>query len=107
MPNDGGASTALTRVGNIGRRALHRPPSPRYETLAPGVESHIQHFDVDSITRLLGVVGFRVERVGVDDARPSRSGAGRAVFTVRRWLTLVTPWHWGREMLVIARPADA
>jgi SAM-dependent methyltransferase len=105
MPNDGGASNALSIAGNAIRRTLRRPQYPRYLVLAPGVESHIQHFDVGSISRLLRAEGFRIDRVDVDDASPTRSRLGRSIFEVRRWLTRWTPWHWGREMLVIARPA--
>lgn len=104
MPNDGGPGMVMTRVGDLVRRVLRRTRSPRYLVLAPGVESHIQHFDVGSITRLLRSEGLRVERLDVDDASPTRSRLGGLVFRVRRFLTRRTPWHWGREMLIVARP---
>ena len=107
VPNDGAAATALTSTGNLIRRALRRPPSPRYLVLAPGVESHIQHFDVGSLSRLLRMEDFRVEREEVDDASPVRSRAGQAIFLARVGLTRWTPWNWGRELRVIARPVSA
>lgn len=102
MPNDGQAAWALSAAGNLARNLLRRPPSPRYVGLRPVVESHIQHFYAGSIRRLLQECGFAVAEIGVDDASPSRGRVGSAVFAVRRGLTLVTPWNFGREMLVIA-----
>jgi 2-polyprenyl-3-methyl-5-hydroxy-6-metoxy-1,4-benzoquinol methylase len=105
MPNDGDAVWALTMVGNLVRRLLGRTPSRRYQRLRPGVESHIQHFDLKSIRKLLLDTGFRIDSIAVDDASPKRSRLGSIVFAARRLLTRGTPWHFGREMLVIARPA--
>lgn len=102
MPNDGGSAWALTAVGNVVRRAFRRPPSPRYERLRPGVESHIQHFDRKSIRRVLSACGFTVDRITVDDAAPQRSRLGSAAFMTRRLLSMATPWNFGREMLVTA-----
>jgi SAM-dependent methyltransferase len=102
MPNDGDEVWALTVVGNVVRRGLGRVRSRRYERLHPGVESHIQHFDPRSIKRLLSSCGLAVERITVDDASPQRSRAGAIMFSARRLLTRVTPWNFGREMLVIA-----
>lgn len=103
MPNDGDAVWALTMIGNVVRRSLARAPSGRYGRLRPGVESHIQHFDPRSIERLLSQCGFIVDRITVDDASPQRSGLGVMAFVARRLLSRVTPWNFGREMLVIAR----
>lgn len=105
MPNDGAAVWALTAIGNVARRLLGRTPSRRYERLRPGVESHIQHFDPRSIERLLGDCGLVVDRLTVDDASPSRSRLGTISFVVRRLLGRLTPWMFGREMLVVARRA--
>jgi SAM-dependent methyltransferase len=102
MPNDGDAAWALTGIGNVVRRGLGRAPSRRYERLRPGVESQIQHFDPRSIRRLLSQGGFVVDRITIDDANPERSGPGAAAFTARRLLSLVTPWNFGREILVLA-----
>jgi SAM-dependent methyltransferase len=102
MPNDGGAVWALTAIGNVARRALGRAPSRRYDRLRPGIESHIQHFDPNSVERLLSDCGFIVDRVTVDDASPGRSRLGATMFVVRRLFTRLTPWNFGREMLVIA-----
>ena len=44
-----------------------------------------------------------VDRITVDDASPQRSGLGVMAFVARRLRTRVTPWNFGREMLVIAR----
>lgn len=104
MPNDGDAVWALTAIGNLVRGLLRRAPSRRYQRLRPGVESHIQHFDPTSIRKLLSDTGFRIESIAVDDASPMRSRLGGMAFAVRRLLTRVTPWHFGREMLVIAKP---
>lgn len=103
MPNDGEAAWALTRVGNIVRRALGRSPTRRYEPLRPGVESHLQHFDQRSIRRLLSGCGLSVTDISVDDASPQRGRLGEMAFAVRRILSRVTPWNFGREMLVAAR----
>ena len=103
MPNDGDAVWALTMIGNVVRRGLGRAPSRRYGRLRPGVESHIQHFDPRSIERLLSQCGFIVDRITVDDASPQRSRLGVMAFVARRLLSRVTPWNFGREMLVIAR----
>jgi SAM-dependent methyltransferase len=105
MPNDGDAVWALTVIGNEVRRLLGRAPSRRYGRLRPGVESHIQHFDPRSIRKVLSDTGFRIESITVDDASPKRSRSGSIAFAARRLLTRVTPWHFGREMLVIARLA--
>jgi 2-polyprenyl-3-methyl-5-hydroxy-6-metoxy-1,4-benzoquinol methylase len=105
MPNDGDAVWALTMIGNLVRRLIGRASSRRYQRLRPGVESHIQHFDPKSIRKLLSDTGFRIESITVDDASPKRSRLGSIAFAARRLLTRVTPWHFGREMLVIARPA--
>lgn len=102
MPNDGDAAWALTSIGNVVRRGLRRVPSRRYEPLRPGVESHIQHFDPRSIRRLLSESGFVVDRITIDDASPERSRPGTAAFAARRLLSLVTPWNFGREILVLA-----
>jgi hypothetical protein len=102
MPNDGDSAWALTTIGNVIRRAIGRPPTRRYERLRPGVESHIQHFDPRSIKRLLSMCGFAVDRIAVDDASPQRGRLGVMAFMARRFLTRVTPWNFGREMLVIA-----
>lgn len=104
MPNDGDAVWALTMIGNLVRRGLGRARSRRYSRLRPGLESHIQHFDPRSIERLLARCGFVVDRITVDDASPQRSRLGSVAFGVRRLLSRVTPWNFGREMLVIARP---
>jgi len=106
MPNDGDAVWALTAIGNVVRRSLGRTPSRRYERLRPGVESHIQHFDPRSIARLLGDHAFRVDRLTVDDASPSRSRLGAAAYFARRLLSRLTPWMFGREMLIIASRAS-
>jgi len=105
MPNDGDAAWALTIIGNAARRVLGRAPSRRYGPLRPGVESHIQHFDPRSIGRLLSQCGFIVDRITVDDASPQRSRLGVMAFLARRLLSRVTPWNFGREMLVIASRA--
>lgn len=105
MPNDGDAVWALTVIGNVVRRGLGRAPSHRYGWLRPGVESHIQHFDPHSIERLLSQCGFIVDRITVDDASPQRSRLGVMAFVARRLLSRVTPWNFGREMLVIASRA--
>jgi SAM-dependent methyltransferase len=102
MPNDGEAAWALTRIGNVVRRGLGRTPSLRYERLRPGVESHIQHFDPRSIRRLLSHSGFVIDRITIDDANPQRGRRGAAAFAGRRVLSLVTPWNFGREILVMA-----
>jgi SAM-dependent methyltransferase len=102
LPNDGASAWGLTAIGNVARRALRRAPSTRYEPLRPGIESHIQHFDRTSIRRLLSTSGFSVNRVTVDDAAPQRSSLGRVAFTARRLLSAVTPWNFGREILVTA-----
>jgi len=106
MPNDGEPVWLLTRIGNAIRRARGRAPSARYNTLRPGVESHIHHFDRRSISRLLVQSGFRVTNVTVDDASPARSRLGLAAFQARRLLTRATPWNFGHEMLVTATPHD-
>jgi len=105
MPNDGGAAWALTRLANVVRRILGRPASPRYLVLRPGVESHLQHFDQQSIRRLLEQCGFIIDRISVDDANPVRSQFGVVAFGARRLLSRVTPWNFGREMLVTGRRA--
>jgi len=102
MPNDGDAAWALTRIGNIVRRSQGKAPSRRYEPLRPGIESHIQHFDPRSIRRLLSECGFVVDRIGIDDASPKRSRQGAAAFIARRLLSMVTPWNFEREILVLA-----
>jgi len=102
LPNDGGAAWAPTVVGNLVRRALRRPPTARYVRLRPGVESHIQHFDPQSIRRILLPCGFDVDRIAVDDAAPERGRLGSVAFVVRRLLTRGTPWNLGRELLVCA-----
>jgi hypothetical protein len=103
MPNDGDTVWALTMVGNVVRRGLRRAPSPRYLRLRPGVESHIQHFNPRSIERLLSQCGFVVDRITVDDASPQRGRVGSLAFAARRSLTGLTPWNFGREMLIVAR----
>jgi SAM-dependent methyltransferase len=103
VPNDGDAAWALTAAANVARRGLGRVPMPRYDRLCPGVESHIQHFDERSIRRLLSQSGFIVDRVGVDDASPRRGRLGAIAYTARRLLSQLTPWNFGREMLVTAR----
>jgi SAM-dependent methyltransferase len=102
MPNDGDAAWALTRIGNVVRGSLRKAPSRRYERLRPGVESDIQHFDPRSIRRLLSESGFVVDRISIDDASPERSRLRAAAFTARRLLSVVTPWSFGREILVLA-----
>ena len=102
LPNDGWSAWALTAGTNVVRHSLRRSPSLRYERLHPGVESHIQHFDQNSIARLLTACGFHVDQVTVDDAAPKRSRLGSAAFAARRLLTSVGPWNLGREMLVVA-----
>jgi SAM-dependent methyltransferase len=102
MPNDGRSAWALTAIGNVVRRALGRRPSPRYERLQPGVESHIQHFNQKTIRRLLSECGFVLDRITVDDAAPQRSRLGSVAFMTRRLLSTATPWNFGREMLVTA-----
>ncbi len=101
MPNDGNLAWSLTATTNVARRLFRRPPSIRYQPLRPGIESHIQHFNQDSIKRLLVASGFMVDRITVDDAAPTRSRKGWAAFRARRLLTRVTPWNFGREMLVL------
>lgn len=105
MPNDGQTAWALTVAGNVLRRLLKRQPSSRYERLRPGVESHIQHFDESSIRRLLEGCGFVVDEIGVDDANPRRRLIGSIAFWLRRLLTTLSPWNFGREMLVLAHRA--
>jgi SAM-dependent methyltransferase len=102
MPNDEGAVWTLTLIGNLVRRGLGRAPSRRYGRLRPGVESHIQHFDPRSITQLLSQCGLIVDHITVDDASPQRSRLGVMAFAARRLLSRVSPWNFGREMLVIA-----
>ncbi|MFL5675653.1 MAG: class I SAM-dependent methyltransferase, partial [Chloroflexota bacterium] len=102
MPNDDDAAWAATSAGNATKRLLGRATARRYETLRPGVESHIQHFRPETIRAALADAGFGVRATGVDDAAPQRSAAGRAVFGARRLATALTPWNLGREMLVIA-----
>ncbi len=108
LPNDGDAAWAPTAAGNVVRRALGRQPTTRYVRLRPGVESHIQHFDPDSIRRILLACDLDVDRITVDDAAPGRSRVGSVVFGVRRLVSRWTPWNAGREMLVVAtrRPVD-
>jgi SAM-dependent methyltransferase len=106
MPNDGDAAWALTMIGNVVRRGLGRTASRRYARLRPGAESHIQHFDRRSIERLLSRSGFVVDLVMVDDASPKRSQLGAMAFATRRLLSRVTPWNFGREILVIATRAS-
>jgi SAM-dependent methyltransferase len=103
MPNDGVAAWAVTMLGNTVRRGLGRVSTPRYDSLRPGIESHIQHFDEPSIKRLLSQSGFIVDRVAVDDASPRRSRVGAIAYITRRLLSWLTPWNFGREMLVTAR----
>lgn len=102
MPNDGRSAWALAGIGNTVRRLLGRQPSPRYLQLRPGVESHIQHFDERSMRRLLTQAGFTVRTITVDDASPRRSRVGALAFRARVLMSRVTPWNFGREMLVIA-----
>jgi hypothetical protein len=102
MPNDGEAAWAMTRIGNVVRAVLRRSPTRRYEPLRPGVESHLQQFDEQSIRRLMSRCELRVIAISVDDASPVRSRLGALAFAARRLLTRVTPWNFGREMLVVA-----
>jgi 2-polyprenyl-3-methyl-5-hydroxy-6-metoxy-1,4-benzoquinol methylase len=104
MPNDGDATWVPTMISNAVRRSLGRAQSHRYQRLRPGAESHIQHFDPRSIRLLLSLRGFDVKFVGVDDANPRRSRLGVMTFAARQLLSRITPWNFGREMLVIAEP---
>lgn len=104
LRNDAASAQALTAIVRGARRILRRDIRPRYEVLRPGVESHLSHFTPRTIRRALSEAGFDVVRLGVDDAPPTRSRPGRAVFAARRALTAVTPWNFGAEMLVVARP---
>ena len=103
MPNDGAAAHLLTIPGRLVHRALGRKPT-RYQPLKPGGESHVSHFTPGTIRRLLVQGGFTVVAVGVDDARPVRSPIGAALFRARKGLTALTPWNFGLEMFVVARP---
>jgi len=104
LPNDGAAAWFPTAMTNLGRRLLGRSAVSRYQRLRPGVESHIQHFDEKSIQRALVGAGFHVESIAVDDAAPRRSSFGTVAYHARRFLTAATPFNFGREILVTARP---
>jgi 2-polyprenyl-3-methyl-5-hydroxy-6-metoxy-1,4-benzoquinol methylase len=104
MPNDGAAARRLTEATNIVRRVAGRPVSGRYLPLAPGVESHIQHFEPATVRRAIQATGFDVVSISADDAAPRRSRPGRAVFAVRAGMTRLLPWNFAHEMLVVARP---
>jgi len=104
LPNDATSAQALSAIVRGARRLLGREIRPRYEVLRPGVESHLSHFTPRTIRRALAEAGLDVVRLGVDDAVPTRSRPGHAVFAVRRALTAVTPWNLGAEMLVVATP---
>lgn len=104
MPNDGLAAWLPTAVADVARALMGRRRSVRYEQLRPGRESHIQHFAPATIRRLLSEEGFRRRLDAVDDAAPRRSRPGAVAFGIRRLLTAVTPWNFGREMLIIAAP---
>jgi SAM-dependent methyltransferase len=105
MPNDGTAAWLPTALANAARSLAGRSRTPRYEQLRPGRESHIQHFAPATIRRLLAEEGFRGGVDGVDDAAPRRSRRGALAYNIRRLLTVVTPWNFGREMLLVASTA--
>lgn len=102
MPNDGIAAWSPTALTNVARSLAGRTRAARYEPLRPGRESHIQHFAPATIRRLLSDEGFRRRIDAVDDAAPRRSRLGTTAYHVRRLLTAVTPWNFGREMLIVA-----
>ncbi len=107
LPNDDRAAHALSAPGNLLRRLLRRPIPERYEILRPGGESHISHFTPVTIRKALAAAGFRVVSEGVDDAQPARSRRSRLLFSVRVLLTRLSPWNFGREMLLVAGPTPA
>jgi SAM-dependent methyltransferase len=104
LPNDAASAQALSAIVRGARRLIRSEIRPRYEVLRPGVESHLSHFTPRTIRRALVEAGLDVVRLGVDDALPTRSRLGHAVFAARRVLTAVTPWNFGAEMLVVAKP---
>lgn len=104
LPNDASSAQAVSAIVRTGRRFLRREIRPRYEVLRPGVESHLSHFTPRTIRQALAEAGLDVVDLGVDDALPTRSRLGHAVFQARRALTAVTPWNFGAEMLVVAKP---
>jgi 2-polyprenyl-3-methyl-5-hydroxy-6-metoxy-1,4-benzoquinol methylase len=104
LPNDAASAQVLSAVVRGARRVLRREIRPRYEVLRPGVESHLSHFTPRTIRRALAAADLDVVHLGVDDALPTRSRLGHVVFKARRALTTVTPWNFGAEMLVVAKP---